>query len=798
MSCARSPSRASAARTSLHAARALLRATLALPRARAILRELRPDAVLGGGGYVAGPVGLAALSLRIPLVLTEADSHLGLANRLLARGARRICLAFPIPGRDGDRYRVTGRPIPVPDADRAQARALFRIAEDETCVLVFGGSLGARSINLAALQALAGEEAKGVEAPGAAGGDSGETAGEGLLAGVHDDGRTLRVLHITGRRDHPELAARALPDGYDLREYLDLTEFSRALAAADLVVARSGGSVFELAAYGLPAILVPYPDASADHQSANARWMADAGAAVVIPDAELHRRAPRARARGTAGRPRAPGGDGSGLTIPGPPRGRAGRGRRVDLRGHVATGGARMSTRPGRPWSGRRLHFVGVGGAGMSGYARAVHALGAQVSGSDRAASLYTERLAADGVLRAQIGEHDGANVPGGEDVEVVYSSAVGSENPERAAARARGLPERPRAELLGELSALRRTIAVAGTHGKTTTSAMLVSALRAAGLQPDWLVGGSVGEGHDNASWTGAGEWLVVEADESDRSMLALHLDIAVLTNVELDHHATFASLTELREAFGAFLARARTAIVVWDRPELLALASEQSEAEVVPYDAPTPTLTDGGSRFDWRGHEVTLSVPGAHNALNATAALEAARLVGADERRAIAGLAGFRGAGRRFQPLGETACGARVYDDYAHHPTEVVATLAGARTLAHERLIAVFQPHLYSRTAMFAREFGAALAQADVAVVLEVYPARERAQDHPGVSGLLIAQAVADAAGGRPVYWLPTFADAEPVLRGMLDAGDVCVVMGAGDADVLARRLAVSDDGA
>jgi UDP-N-acetylmuramate--alanine ligase len=346
----------------------------------------------------------------------------------------------------------------------------------------------------------------------------------------------------------------------------------------------------------------------------------------------------------------------------------------------------------------------------------------------------------------------------------------------------------------------------------------MLVSALRAAGLQPDWLVGGSIGEGEDNASWTGAGEWLVVEADESDRSMLALDVDIAVLTNVELDHHATFGSLAELREAFRAFLARARTAIVVWDRPELLALATDETGVgetsmgkadavepatddagvELVPYDTPAPTLTDGGSRFDWRGHEVRLSVPGAHNALNATAALEAARLAGAEEERAITGLAGFHGAGRRFQALGETARGARVYDDYAHHPTEVAATLAGARTLVHERLIAVFQPHLYSRTAMFAREFGAALAQADVTVVLDVYPARERAEDHLGVSGLLIAQYAADARRGMPVYWLPTFADAEPVLRELLGAGDVCVVMGAGDVDLLARNLIASDDGA
>ncbi len=462
------------------------------------------------------------------------------------------------------------------------------------------------------------------------------------------------------------------------------------------------------------------------------------------------------------------------------------------------------------PWSGRRLHFVGVGGAGMSGYARAAHALGAQVSGSDRAGSPYLERLHADGVLEASIG-HAAANLPAGEDVEVVYSSAVPRDTPERQAARERGLRERPRAELLGELSALRRTVTVAGTHGKTTTSSMLVHALRAAGVDPGWLVGAPVGGGLPNAHWS-EGEWLVVEADESDRSMLSLAVEIAVLTNVELDHHASFASLAELREAFAAFLARARRAVVVWDRPELVELAGvsrghvepavggrDRAEpagagagaVEIVPYDVPAPTLTAGGSRFDWREHQVGLAVPGVHNALNATAALEAALLTGADPRRAIEGLAGFTGAGRRFQLVGRTPTGASVYDDYAHHPTEVAATVSAARTLDPRRLVAVFQPHLYSRTALLAREFGDALALADVAVVLDVYRARERPEDHPGVSGLTLAQTTADAAAGRTVMWLPTFADALPVLHGLLGEGDLCLVMGAGDVDTLSRRL-------
>ena len=472
-----------------------------------------------------------------------------------------------------------------------------------------------------------------------------------------------------------------------------------------------------------------------------------------------------------------------------------------------------MSETTARPWTGRRLHFVGVGGAGMSGYARAAHALGATVSGSDRAATPYLERLREEGVLDPLIG-HDASNVPDGDDVEVVYSSAIPPENPERIAARERGLRERPRAELLAELTALRRTIAVAGAHGKTTTASMIVHVLREAGIDPSWLVGSSVGAGLANSHWS-AGEWLVVEADESDRSMLSLHVEIAVVTNVELDHHATFASLAELREAFAAFLARASEAIVVWDRPELIELTRRPVRVaaaglrsptrpsllatqpprgvEVVAYDTPAPLTGPHGSEFRWRGQQVSLSVPGAHNALNATAALEIARLVGVDAAVAIAAIAGFAGAGRRFQRLGHSVAGAEVIDDYAHHPTEVAATLSAARTLAPHRLVAVFQPHLYSRTAMFSREFGKALAQADVIVLLDVYPARERAEDHPGVSGLEIARAATEQAGGRPVFWLPTFDEAERVLRSLLDAGDICVAMGAGDVDVLARRLVV-----
>jgi UDP-N-acetylmuramate--alanine ligase len=421
------------------------------------------------------------------------------------------------------------------------------------------------------------------------------------------------------------------------------------------------------------------------------------------------------------------------------------------------------------------------------------------VTGSDRAESPTLTRLR-DAGCEAVVG-HDAANVP--PDAEVVYSTAIPVDNPERAVARERGQLELHRADLLAEITALRRCIAVTGTHGKTTTSSMVVHALRGCGMDPGYLVGGEVRSTGSNAGW-GAGEWVVVEADESDRSLLKLHPDVAVLTNAELDHHSTYSSRLDVDETFRQFLARAREGIVVWDRPELTALAPAHGMADIVlgdgtivevkrytAYDVPDPTLDAQGIRFDWRGIRVQLGVPGAHNALNAAAALEAARLAGADPAQAAAALADFQGAGRRFELLGTTTTGAQVYDDYAHHPTEVAATIAAARTLAPRRVVAVFQPHLYSRTRALARDFGRALAAADLVVVLDVYKARERPEDFPGVDGKLIADAAADAARGRTVAWLPAFDDAEAFLRANLRKGDVCLAMGAGDVDRLGRRL-------
>ncbi len=414
----------------------------------------------------------------------------------------------------------------------------------------------------------------------------------------------------------------------------------------------------------------------------------------------------------------------------------------------------------------------------MSGLATVAHALGATITGSDRSGGW--PRWAHEATGYEPAGDHAAENVPAG--AQVVYSTAIKSDNPERTT----GAPELHRADLLGEITRLKPTIAVSGTHGKTTTSSMLVHALRGAGADPSYLVGGEVRSTGANAGW-GTGEWLVVEADESDRSLLKLTSEIAVVTNAELDHHTTYSSRRDVEDTFRAFLGQARSGVVP---PELTGLTASPDV-----FDA-DPKLTPTGSTFDFHGVPVTLTVPGAHNARNAAAALTAVKLAGADVAAAARALETFEGAGRRFEPVGTTATGARVVDDYAHHPTEVAATIAAARTQNPRRVVALFQPHLYSRTQREAIAFGKALARADLPVILDIYPAREAAEDYPGVTGLLVAEAAADAGDGKRVAWMRDHATAERFLRTELREGDLLLTMGAGDVDSVGRALVKGSD--
>ena len=384
------------------------------------------------------------------------------------------------------------------------------------------------------------------------------------------------------------------------------------------------------------------------------------------------------------------------------------------------------------PLEGRRIWFVGIGGAGLSGYAVLAHAWGAEVAGWDKQETPYLEHVRAAGI-DVTISPAP-AEAPSG--WEAVVSTAY--------AGRAEG---RKRAELLAELVSLRGAIVVAGSHGKTTTTAMIAFCLDRLGLDPSFLVGGDVPQLGGNAR-AGSG-WLVVEGDESDRTVFSLDAEIAVVTNVDLDHHATFASAAEVARLLREWAARASKA--VWG-PDLDPVAFE-------------------------------LAVPGEHNRRNAAAALAALELAGAAVANARPLLREFRGVGRRFEARGDAA-GVRVFDDYGHHPAEVAATLAAARGLVDGgRVVVLFQPHLYSRTVHLAHEFAAALAAADAACVTEIYAAREAAV--PGVTGKLVVDRLCELRPGMPVAWAPTVDAGADVVARLARAGDVVLTIGAGDVD-------------
>ncbi len=438
----------------------------------------------------------------------------------------------------------------------------------------------------------------------------------------------------------------------------------------------------------------------------------------------------------------------------------------------------------------KRLHFVGIGGIGMSGLAELLRSVGLTVTGSDLRESDETERLRSLGIGIFAAG-HRPEHVAGA-DV-VVYSSAVAESNPEVAAARVAGIPVIKRAEMLAEVMRVKHGIAVAGTHGKTTTTSMTGAILMEAGLDPTIIVGGRM---HDigNAR-LGRGEFLVAEADEFDRSFLKLAPVLAIVNNIDLDHLDTYRDLDDLKDAFTRFARSVPffgAAILGLDDPNVQEIRPRiprrvvtfglTPQADVTARDL---VIERGGSRFlAVSGDEVlgpvTLRVPGLHNVKNALGALAASRELEIPFLAASRALASFPGVIRRFQLKGEVS-GVTVLDDYAHHPTEVAATLAAARQAYPDRRIAVlFQPHLFSRTRDFAASFGAAFLAADVLWVAPVYGSREAPIE--GVTGALVADA-ATARGHRHTRYVPEREAILPTLEADLRAGDVLITMGAGD---------------
>lgn len=455
----------------------------------------------------------------------------------------------------------------------------------------------------------------------------------------------------------------------------------------------------------------------------------------------------------------------------------------------------------GLPSHVRRVHFVGIGGIGMSGLAVMMSELGYEITGSDLTASAVTAGLGTRGV-QVQIG-HDARWV--GQADAVVVSAAIREENPEVQEARRRRLPVLRRGVMLAGLSRSRSTVAVTGTHGKSTTSSMVAVMLTECGLDPSALIGARVGTFGSNAR-VGKGRHFVVEADESERSLLELTPDIAVLTNLEeehLDHYGTLDALRNTIVEFANRVVPSGAVVLCADDPEL-ALLRDRVERRVVTYglDAPESDITGdtvvcgpAGSHClvrDRRRREtqptpLTIGVPGRHNLLNALGAFTVGIESGVAPSRAATALATYAGIDRRFQLKGDVA-GVRVVDDYAHHPTEIAAVLATARDQGRERLIAVFQPHRFSRTSRLLHQFATALAAADVVVVLDIFAAGEAPL--PGVTAERLAQAVRTETA-TPVHCVGEVDEAIPLLMDVARPGDLVVTLGAGSIGALGDRF-------
>ncbi|WIY01722.1 UDP-N-acetylmuramate--L-alanine ligase [Amycolatopsis mongoliensis] len=460
------------------------------------------------------------------------------------------------------------------------------------------------------------------------------------------------------------------------------------------------------------------------------------------------------------------------------------------------------STQPELPAGLRRAHLIGIGGAGMSGIARILLARGAFVSGSDAKESRALLSLRAQGA-ELFVGQ-SAANISALAEPPsaVVVSTAIKETNPELAAARAAGIPVLHRAQALAGLMEGHRVACIAGTHGKTSTTSMLTVALQHCRLDPSFAIGGDLNESGANAHH-GEGGIFVAEADESDGSFLTYLPSVAVVTNVEpdhLDHHGTAEAYTKVFTDFVGRIAPGGLLIVCGDDPAADELGKQaadlgvrvrrygrtvtgEGDARILDY---TPAPDGGGVRLSLDGEElpVRVAVPGEHMALNAIAALLAGIELGAPAAELADGLAAFGGVRRRFEFKGR-AGDVRVYDDYAHHPTEVAAQLRAVRTAAGAgRVVVVFQPHLYSRTKLFSKEFAAALSLADEVVVLDVYGARE--EPEPGVTGALIADAVT-----VPVHYEPAFDVAARLTAGLVRGGDLVVTMGAGDVTQLGPEI-------
>ena len=722
-------------------------------RARRTIREFGADVVVGFGGYASGPVLWAAQRSGIPTLIQEQNSYAGLTNKILARGARRICVAYDGMERffPAERIVHTGNPLrgrfAVPtEADRLEGAAAFGLDAARPTVLVVGGSLGCRTLNETMKAWLARQEFR----------------------------PPFQVIWQTGKYYEADMR-RFLEEhpapGVWQGAFID--RMDRAYAAADVVVSRSGAcSVSELCLVGKPTLFVPSPNVAEDHQTKNAQALVDRQAAVLVADAEAPARA--METAGPCGR------------CPCPTR---------------RNGSSTKSKKSGK-MEIQRIYFIGIGGIGMSALARYFLHEGREVAGYDRTRSALTEALAAEGAAIHYT--DDTAAIPAPfrerEGTVVVYTPAVPDDHAELSWFRDHGFTVEKRSQMLGHLSAGKYVMAVAGTHGKTTTSTLVAWLNREVEGTGSAFLGG-ISKNFGSNLVLGDGPRLAVEADEFDRSFLRLRPDVAVVTAVDADHLDIYGTHEAVKEAFAQFIERIRPGgALVLKAGVDVALRNDAVTVYRYAYDTPCDfyardvRLIEGGHyRYDLVTPsgviaDCTLGIPGWVNVENAVAAVAAmwcaARAEGGtlDTERLRRALAAFEGVKRRFEFYVNTP--RQVYmDDYAHHPRELAAALTSVRRMfPGRRVTAVFQPHLYTRTRDFYREFAEALSQADEVLLLPIYPAREEPIE--GIASEIIAERVT----------VPCRIVGREALAATLGAAatDVVVSFGAGNIDACCDAVA------
>lgn len=736
-------------------------------KANRILKRERPDVVVGTGGYASGPLLRRAAALGIPTLIQEQNAYAGLTNKWLAERADRICVAYP--GMDkyfpASKLLEAGNPVResllAEQTDSRVAKTELGFDPDQPLVFVTGGSLGARTLN----QAL---------------GAATET-----LAG-----HPVQVLWQCGKIYEEEYAQSATAQLPNVQLTAFVGRMDLAYAAADVIICRAGAlTIAEICLLGKLAILVPSPNVAEDHQTKNALALVEREAALMVKDKDAVDKLMMQTLqviKNLAGHQHlAVNAQGMGY----PQATDTIAHEVIKLGGTVVKPSAKTTTSEVMLDEIKSVYFIGIGGIGMSAIARYFNSRGVKVAGYDRTSTELTKTLETEGMTIRYA--EDVSSLP--EDVDViVYTPAVPATHTELQWYREQGYPVYKRSQVLGVISEGMRTVAIAGTHGKTTTSTLTTHLLRSGGVDCNAFLGG-VARNFSSNFVSGDTDWVVVEADEYDRSFLTLHPDIAVITSMDPDHLDIYGDeQTLLETGFLAFAKQLKAGgkLLVRTGLEHHFAADQRVETfgiEAGDYQAKNLRVEDGYFVFDFQSTEHSINGlqhphPGRHNVLNALASIAIALQLGASAEQVKAGLLAFLGIGRRFEFIIREPKLAFI-DDYAHHPEELQAAIGAARELYPDRkLTGIFQPHLFSRTKDFAEGFGAALDQLDEILLLDIYPARE--EPIPGITSATIA--------GHMKNEKRTLLTKAEVLDQLAQREiEVLLTLGAGDIDTLVTPI-------